>query len=435
MSVFKAGAASVIVPLGDDCFPNAESIAKHDDVYVRVVIFETDRRYAILSADMPSMLPHDLRFCKDMLEEVAGVAQEDSWVTVTHSYCAPHTWPKGDHEQDDTPRPMPLKNNPHIAQVATRINKANRYAYRKATDEALANMREATVGFGTGTCAVNINKNIPTVNGWWQGASHEGFVDRTLGVMRINGLDGEPIAILFNYSVQNSVGVGPIAEYGKKGKVASADLIGVASAYVEKEYGGNCTAIVLCGAQSDQVPLFKINYTETDRFGKHRSGSYGAAGYILMEAQGRALGNAILQTSEKIKCEDNAPEIRTAQRTYTCKCQERETDIFNLRPVLSYEFVPDGERELTVDAMIIGDIALIGLLPEMDGITVAEIREGSPYDQTMVAAYVNGNGKSMPQKESYTLLQHSAINSPYVEGSAELTRDVALELLKDMKKS
>jgi hypothetical protein len=180
--------------------------------------------------------------------------------------------------------------------------------------------------------------------------------------------------------------------------------------------------------------MYKINHNETDKSGNVRKSSYGLAGYVLMEAQGGTLGNAVVRISEDIKCTDKSPTVRTARQVYTVNGQQREINIFKVRPVLFYKFKPTGQkRELSVDAMIIGDVAMLGLNPEMDGITVAEIRQKSPFDKTIVASFVNGNGKSMPPKESYKLLQYAAINSPFVEGSAELTRDTALKLLKKMK--
>lgn len=431
--VLKAGAASVAVPLGDDCFPNAESIAKYDDVYVRVIILETDKRYAFLTADMPSMLPWAIRHCKERLKELAGVEPEDSWVMCTNDLSAPHTWPKGDHEQPDTPRPMGMDNSPQKLQVATRINAAYDAAYCQAISRAVSELREASIGFGKGSCAININKNIWTVEGWAQGANPDGFVDRTLTVLRINDVgDGTPIAVVFNYSCSNSVAVGPIPEYGGKSKVATGDVMGVACRYIEEKYDG-CTAFFMCGAQGDQVPIFRINYTIVGEDGKRQMGSFGKKGYTVMETLGGILGNAVVETANNIDCNQTAPEIRLWKRLYTVGIQDREVNIFKVKPVLKYRFWPEGTREMAVDGMIIGDIALVGLKTEMDGITVSEIREGSPFEKTLVTSFVNGNGKSMPPRESYQLLQYAAINSPYVEGTAEQTRDIALDLLKDIK--
>lgn len=434
--VLKAGAASVAVPLGDDCFPNAESIAKYDDVYVRVIILETDKRYGFLTADMPSMLPWAMRHCKALLQEMAGVEPENSWVMCTNALSAPHTWPKGDHEQPDTPRPMGMDNSPQKLQVATRINKAYDLAYHEAISKAVSGMREASIGFGKGTCAININKNIWTVEGWAQGANPEGFVDRTLTVLRINDVStGDPIAVVFNYSCSNSVAVGPIPEYGGMSKVATGDVMGVASKFIEKKYGNDCTAFFMCGAMGDQVPIFRINYTVVGEDGKRKAMSFGKKGYAIMESLGGVLGNAVVETANAITCDQTAPEIHVGKREYTVGSQDRETNIFKVKPVLKYTFWPDGERHLSIDAMTIGDIALLGLTTEMDGITVANIRNDSPFEKTLVTSFVNGNGKSMPPKESYELLQYGAINSPFVAGSAEVTHDVAIDLLKDMKKA
>lgn len=87
-----------------------------------------------------------------------------------------------------------------------------------------------------------------------------------------------------------------------------------------------------------------------------------------------------------------------------------------------------------IDTMILGDVALVGLRAEMDGLTVAQIRERSPYEHTMVVTFVNGDGKSMPQRRSYELFQYTAMNSPFAAGSAERTRDKAIALLRRIRK-
>ncbi|MGN1003442.1 MAG: hypothetical protein ACI4O5_01305 [Oscillospiraceae bacterium] len=430
MGIFKAGSAIAVVNLDAQCFPNAESVAQRGEICARAVIFETDRRYAILSVDMPSMFENDVTFCRELLQETAGVAPEDGWITVTHCYSAPHTWgldggPGGGRQ------PKAIQENPEIRAATARINAAFRAAYRQAVEGALADLREAVIGFGAGTCSINTNRNMLTQDGWWKGVNHEGYTDKTLTVVRFDDLQGKPIAILYNYSMQISAGSGPIPDAG--GRVSSADVAGVASRYIEKEFGDGCVALFLCGAAGDQVPLLVINYCETDRDGKLREGSLGSAGFAVVDAQGILLGNAAVQVTAQIKCTAPVSRIRTAQRVYTCHCQKRDGEMSSKRPTHDYSFIPDGTKDLPLYAMVFDDIALVGLLPEMDGITVAQIRENSPYEKTLVAAFVNGNAKSMPQAESYELLQYTAINSPFVAGSAEQTRDAAVELLKSMK--
>lgn len=433
MGNFKAGSAVAVVDLDDLCFPNAESVALCGEICVRVVIFETDRRFAILSADMPSMFDNDLIYCRELLREVANVAPEDAWVTVTHCYSAPHTWDlEGRPGGGRAPKAM---EEPAMRAAQVRINDAFRAAYRQAAETAVADLREAVVGFGTASCAINVNRNMYTADGWWKGVSHNGYTDKHLSVVRIDDLQGSPIAILYNYSVQITAGAGPIPDAG--GRVANADISGVASRYIETEFGNDCAAIFLCGAAGDQVPLLLINYCETDKDGKLRDNevSLGMAGFAVVDAQGKMLGNAAAKAAAAIQDMRPVSVIQTARRDYTCGCQKREGEMRSKRPTHQYSFVPDGTKDLPVYAMLLDDIALVGLLPEMDGITVAQIRERSPFEKTLVASFVNGNAKSMPQAESYELLQYTAINSPFVAGSAEQTRDEAVALLNELRRN
>lgn len=428
MNVFYAGAAKAKVKLGADCFPNSEYVGLHDDLYVRVAIFEADRRFALLSADMPSMFPEEVENCKVLLKKLAGVAPEYSWVTVSHSFSALHVWPV---ETEAAKLPPALASNTELIVTAKRINQAFREAYTEAICKAVDNLREASIGFGTGNCFVNVNRNMKTVDGWWQGANQNGFVDRMLSVVRVNDTSGDPIVFLYNYSVQSSVTAGKICPDG--GKLVSADLPGAASAYIEKEYGETCPAIFMPGATGDQVPLYRINYYETDKEEKLRTGCLGEQGYILLAEQGRVLGNSVLEVARGITCDQTDFKIRTASVQYLCKCQKRENDLNRMHPSLNYTFVPDGEQILTVYAVVIDDIALVGLLPEMDGYTVAEIRNASPFKKTIVSALVNGNAKTMPRRKAYSQFLYTAMNSPFAEGSAELSRDTAIDLLKKIR--
>lgn len=430
MLKLKAGASSVRVPLGADCFPNAECAAPHDDVFVRALVLESDRRFVLLSADMPSMFPDDLRYCQEMIAQKSGAEPPYVWVGVSHSFSAPHTWPVDSDNGESIHLPSIFREKPEMVAVARRINAAYRTAYDEAIVTALASLRDASIGYGVGTCAINVNRNIETADGWWQGTNHAFFADHALPVVRIDGADGMPFAILYNYSCQAGVTLGPILPDGSK--LSSADLPGAASSYIEHEYPGS-VAIFLPGATADQVPICKINYTETDRDGHLRQGSYGEAGYVLLSELGRLLGNAVLETVSRIHAEDSAPSIRAEIVRYRVNCQKRDNDMSRMRPSLSFTFVPDGSRELKVEAVTIGDLAMVGMMPEMDAVNMVSIRESSPFPRNIVTTFINGNEKSMPNRDSYARFQYSAMNSPFVEGTAEESCEVALKLLQKLR--
>ena len=429
MPNLKVGAAKVNVSFGPDCFPSTEAVGQHDDVTIRVLLLESDRRYAIFSADTPSMFPPDVDYCRALLKELAGVEKEHCWITATHNFASPHVWPIEEDVWDRFFHRLPpaLRESEEKLQVAANVNAAFRKAYAEAIAQAAACLQPACVGYGKGRCSININRNMETTEGWWQGVNMAGFADRDLPVVRFNDENGKLIALLYNYSVQPSCCAGEITQ---EGRLISGDLTGSASRRLEEDFEG-AVAIFLPGATNDQVPIYKINYFETDPSGALRTGALGEAGYILAREQGRVLAGTVTETARAITETDPSPAISTCSKEYTCKCQKKEGGR-GKRPVRSYHFTPDGETTLEVYAMRIGDIALAGLVPELDGITVAQVRENSPFEKTLVVTFVNGEGKSMPQAEAYPLCQYGLASSPFAEGSAELTRDTALELLRSM---
>lgn len=430
MTKLKIGAAHIPVALDEGCFPSTEAVGQHDEIAVRVLIMETDRRYALMSVDTPSMFPPDLAFCRRLLKETADVEPENAFIAATHNFSAPHVWPvEPEHAAEFGYRlPPALRDDAEKRRIAARVNAAFRAAYTAAVRQSAAALRPARVGFGSGSCAVNVNRNMETAEGWWQGVDMDGFADRTLSVLRFDDLAGEPVALVYNYSVQPSCCAGEIRDGGR---LVSGDLTGYASAYLEREYPG-CTAIFLAGATNDQVPLFKINYFETDRNGVLRSGSLGETGYVLAGEQGRLLGASVLKVARGIAAAEDAPVLRTARSAYVCRRQKRDGSGRLRHPVRAYSFQPDGECTLTAEVMQIGNVAIAALAPELDGRTVAELREASPFAKTMVATFVNGEGKSMPQAAAYRLCQYGLANSPFAEGSAERARDAALGLLRSL---
>lgn len=430
MSMFKAGSATEIVYLDESCFPNAEAISKHDDVCVRALILETEERFAIMTVDVPSIFPDDIELIKSIVGEHAKIKPQNIWAVASHSLSAPHTWPLGENKQKDSPVPEAIKTDADMRKKAVRINEAYVDAYKRAIITACQNLVPARMGFGLEACSINVNRNMPTVEGWWQGVNFKGFVDHELPVIRIDNLNGNPIAVLFNFSVQPSACAGSIPGIG--GRLSSSDITGFACKSIEEEFSG-CTAMFLPGATGDQVPLYKVNYIRTNKDGKIEKGSFGVEGYVLVEAQGVMLGNCVVNAVRNIEDFRTDISISSSSRQYTVQCQKRETDMSRMRPCLDFTFLPNGQRTLEVYALVIGDVALVGLHPEMDGSTIAGIRHSSPFEKTMAVTFVNGNAKTMPERGAYELFQYTAMNSPFVAGSAEKSASEALKLLEEAR--
>lgn len=122
-----------------------------------------------------------------------------------------------------------------------------------AIRQALDNMTPVTIGVGAGhENTLTINRTMVMKNGTdysWRpeppGEEIERLrpIDPEIGILRIDRLDGSPLAVLYDFASHLLVGC-------RKGAV-TADFPGVTSRYLEEQLGGGVTAIFLQGANGD----------------------------------------------------------------------------------------------------------------------------------------------------------------------------------------
>lgn len=428
----KIGTGKAQIRLTKECFPTDQFVGVHDPLYARALVIETredkkSRRYGILSLDLTSMFPKDVAAYKQMLNETAEIAPQDSWITVTHNFTSPHLWEVPKPGEPDVPRPGHPARTPEEIERCARTNMAFYSAAKEAAAKAAASLQEAYCGSGEGVCMVNASRNMLTKDGWWLGCDDEEYSDHTVPVLKFESPDGTPLALLFAYDCQSSV-MGK-SELSSGGKLITSDLLGNAAAYVEKEYGSGFTAIALCGAAGDQEPRLKAKRTETDLDGNLRSIDLKEAGFALLEASGSRLGAEILKVSGRITCREW--KFKKDSHVFACGTKFQERELSKLHPVPFYDYAPDGGRkDVEVQAMAFGDFAVLGTRAELASVTGHAIRSRSPYSHTAVATMVDGGAKYMVDCGGYDRFTYGAMNSSFVRGSAETLLEEALGLLE-----
>jgi hypothetical protein len=300
-------------------------------------------------------------------------------------------------------------------------------ALARAAAQAAAALRPARLGFGRGTSRVNVNRDVPTAEGWWLGANEDGITDQSVAVIRIDGLDGQPVAILANYAVQPSVMNESMLAGG--GKLVTGDLAGAAVRHVEEQYGGGTVAMFLIGAAGDQAPYLTANRHTLDKDRNWSRTDLHEAGHVLVDLLGERLGNEVVRVSERVSCGALAGDLRVASVSVEVLAQRAPARFRDLRPVHSYHFQPDGTETVPVAVMLIGDVALVGLQAELSSRTGLDIKQRSAFDRTVVMTMVNGGAKYMADAGSYDKITYAAMNSRYARGTAELVSARILELL------
>jgi neutral ceramidase len=209
------------------------------------------------------------------------VATADIVVTVTHTFSAPHV--------------QSTSTSMGTAQYVEQIKQAT----STAITAAVKGLRAARVGYGTGECDVNVNRDVLTADGWWLGTGEAGASDKSVGVTRFDDEDGNPIAVLMNYSVQSSVMMESVMASGDL--PITADLAGAAVQHVEKQYGGAVVGFFLVGSCGDQAPAFRSKRYTIDKDKKWSQVEAQDAGWLLLTVQGERLGTEAVRVSETIR--------------------------------------------------------------------------------------------------------------------------------------
>ena len=261
-------------------------------------------------------------------------------------------------------------------------------------------------------------------------------IDDSVGVIRVDDLSGDPIATVFRFSAH------PVT-MGGRSMVVSSDYPGAARAVVERHLGG--LALFLQGGGGNLNPLGGIGYESDCRDTKNRLGLE-LGGEVLRVAAGirtstragprRPLGNIpnILFTPWEPTDGASAPvvaaleepvsldyvelptraeaealrahwsaEVERRHREDAQEWEQRVAEKYADWADVLCEAVELGNPtcDLYLQAIRVGDLAVLGMNGEMFFETGLEIRSRSPFPETFALGYTNGTIGYLPRAEDY----------------------------------
>jgi hypothetical protein len=402
---FRAGAGRAAVRFDADAWPTDGFTDEHDPLMVRVLVLDGARRIVLAVLDQTALPPGPLEAVRRVLVETTGTT--DVLVSVSHTFSAPHlTLP--DDAGDDRAR-------------AASTLESVLAATRAAADTALGSLRAAAVGTASGRCAIAVNRDLETVDGWTLGVDESGFTDPTLVVTGIYERDGSPLAILVNAAVQPSVMHGSVATDGARR--VSADLAGTTTAALESALPG-VVAFFLIGAAGDQSPLLTAV--------RANGADAGAAGFIVAELLGERLAQAVLRTFSSIENRESAPALDLIGAVARLPGQV-PTERQDICPTRSPRYAPAEEREAPFWILRIAEASFVGVQVELSATTGADIRSSSPFEQTAVMTLVNGGAKYLPDVRAFDRGTYEAQSSRYARGGAEALAEAITRQLLEAK--
>lgn len=415
----KAGAGKAEIILTDEYLEIENFTVIHGALNARAVAVESGETIVWLSVEVTSLPEEEVEAIRFGLNNRFRGREMHVWVCVTHTFSAPHLLPDAVLGEEDK-----------IRQKAG-YREAILRACEEAAGQAVSSMQPVTISFGKGLCDINRNRDVQLPDGWWIGEGSRGLTDHTVSVIRLNREDDSPLAILFYYGVQSSVLDG--SELSAGGRAVTSDLAGAASAYIEKKYRDYGTiGLFLLGAAGDQCPMEKTVY-ETFVQGERIRRDRHEEGFAICEALGDRLGEEVCCIAGNAGSVAAENMILYGKTSFRVPGKEMERDLKKLHPVRKASYVPAADRETQVEAVGIGEIAFVGVKPELNCCSAVALRACSPFQNTLVCTMVNGASKYMADRESYDRFTYEAMNSPFGKGAAERLVQESLTLLKNMK--
>ena len=247
-------------------------------------------------------------------------------------------------------------------------------------------------------------------------------MDRDLQVMRLDTLDGKPIAVLVNFTAHPTMISAMVLKF-------SADYVGAMKATVREAL--NCNVIFMQGASGDQ----SVNEGPEE---------LGRKGY---QKFGAALGREVVRLASPLYTEVPAkPALEVKEDRFTFPSRVNFKDTFVVMqyksaffPELIPNFVDEYEQgvrpRLTV-ALLNGDIALVGVSGEFFANHAIRLKERARVRQLFFFGYCNGYHQYFPTIEAVAEGGYGADQavSPVAVGAGEQIMNTALMWIYDLLK-
>jgi len=245
----------------------------HDDLYAKAIVFnDKDTKAALVRCDLIGLERDFVEETRRLIESETGIDRNNIMITCTHTHSGPIT----DSLIPDLDAWMKVLSR----KIKGAVIAANR------------NLKEAKIGFNRGSVeGIVINRRKPG-----------GPVDTEVGIIRIDDLAGNPMAVLINYAC-HAVVLGP------DNLLISADYPGFVMNFVERNLG--VPALFVNGACGDINPLDKLTVMRQ----KRKEDIYDRHGGTFEEA--KRLGNMIGAEAVKVFLgteTENDLELKVASR-------------------------------------------------------------------------------------------------------------------------
>ena len=348
------------------------STGVHDRIHHRIIALDDGvTQFFLVSTEVCLMSPSEYDHVAALLEKKLGINPVNFWWSVTHTHSAPEVGVPGLAEV--------FMGDRYKHQVDTAYTSFIEQSLIDGIIEARQKLEPAKLGSGWGFSQANINRRAIDTDGKASiGLNPDGAVDRRIGLLRLEKLDGSPLALIANYPIHGTV-------LGDDNVQISGDVTGIVSEYVEEKL--KMPVLFINGAAGNLAPIYSVYPTpEAGHLSQFR---------VLLGDKILDANKKMLSTSDSVKLFTGALTLETPRKanlawpSYLSKYSSTTKNGINMvrLPV----------RFLKIN----NDVAIWSAPIELFCEISNEVRERSPFPFTFYFGYTNGWLGYLPTEEEY----------------------------------
>jgi hypothetical protein len=397
-----------------------------DDLYATALALSDGATEAfIISCDLLKIHPDLTRHVRCEANARTGIPAENIMFCATHCHSGPVTYAFSDS------RPI---NRAYVDNLA--------FLLSGLIQEAHNRLALATFGFGRGKAHIGVNRRLTRPDGVTIiAANPEGPIDPEVGVLRVNTVDGRPLATLVNYACHPVV-------LGNGSNVISADWPGEMRRVVEQVTGAKCLFIQGAAADINPWPGEPCDQEDVlERLGTEIAGEVIA---VWAGIEPKSLDEVVVRGDKLLlpllppsQYEGKLPQfVELANSAGYLTWNELQAMMHDKSPWTA-EIAGEGyERRVVLElqAIRVGDVAIVSAAGEIFVKTGLAIKRRSPLAKTMFAGYTNGSVGYIPPPEEYPRGGYEVneaylgarLPSPIAPEAAGMVEETAVRLLNEV---
>ncbi len=437
----KVGAASVDItpkvgtPMAGYYYERP-SEGVHDPLFVKAIVLEAGgQKAALVSLDLISTTFSMVADAREEIERLTGIKGENVMISATHAHTGPILTDRSARaEAFGGDRPLSVEWNKALPRkIAGAVKAANDNL--KPASASVAKGQEPAIAFNRrfhmidGTVGWNPGKLNPKI------VKSAGPIDPDVDVVYFETADEarKPIATYVNHAVHlDNVG----------GAQFSADMPATISDLLGRFKGPEMVTVYTSGCCGD---INHIDVTWSERQGGHDNAARMGvilSGEVLKRWRDLKPAKAsylrVKTAKVKLPLAPISTEDVAAARATFAKMEESKVAPPFLEHVKAYQVLDVEARkgeplEVEVQVVALDDqIAWVSLPGEIFVELGMEIKQDSPFPNTIIAELSNGVIGYIPVRRAYKQGNYEVVSARCAEGSGEMLVDAAVRMLKEL---